>query len=325
MRFLQFVLLFPVFSVLGFAQVTVSSPSTSTVSSPTKFAATAKSTHGVSITEFKIYIDSVQKYRTSSGSISTSLSLSGGKHNVVFQAWDSKGYVYKQQLYITVSTTSSSSTTNTNAYTNIDQMSGWESCDKCAGAGGDGPSTPYSMTQYISSPSLDGKSAKFWIGGSTPYSQALWWKHLTAHPGATHFVYDLYFYLKDSSAPQALEFDVNQSANGRHFIFGTQCDIRKYKQWEVWDDINKRFVTTGISCPTPSAYKWHHLILEFQRTSDHTKFLSVTLDGSKHYIGKSYYTRSTSASSLSAAFQMDGNYRQTDYSTWLDKVKLTYW
>ncbi len=314
------------FSACGFAQITVSSPSTSTVSSPTKFAATAKSQYGVSITEFKIYVDSTQKYRTSSSTISTSLSLSGGQHNVVFQAWDSKGYVYKKQVYVTVSGTSSS-TASTSSYTKIDQMSGWESCDSCAGSGGTGPSTIYSLLQYIVSPSLDGKSAKFFLGGSTPYSQALWWKHLTAQPGAHHFLYDLYFYITNPSAPQALEFDVNQSANGHHFIFGTQCDIRKTKQWDVWNDIDKVFVPTGIACSAPSAYKWHHLILEFYRSStdNRTHFVAVTLDGTKHYISKSYATCSTSASSLSTAFQMDGNYLQTDYTTWLDKIKLTYW
>ena len=311
----------------SFAQITVSSPS-STASSPAKFAATAKSEHGVSITEFQIYIDSSQKYRTSSGTVSTSLSLSSGKHNVVFQAWDSKGYVYRKQLYVTISTgTASSDTSSTSkSYTNIDQMSGWESCDACAGSGGSGPSAPYSLSQYISSPSMDGKSAKFSLGGSTPYSQALWWKHLTAQSGAHHFLYDLYFYITNSSAPQALEFDVNQSANGHHFIFGTQCDIRKSKQWDVWDDMYKKFIPTGIACSAPSAYKWHHLILEFYRSTDNrTHFIAVTLDGAKHYISKSYATHSTSASSLSTAFQMDGNYQETDYSTWLDKVKLTYW
>ena len=326
LRSLKLALLISIFCLPSVGQITVSSPSTTTVSSPTKFAATAKSSSGASITEFKIYVDNNQKYSTQSGSISTSLSLSTGAHYVVFQAWDAKGTMYKKSLNISVSSTSSSDSGGTSAYTNIDQMSGWESCDVCAGANGSGPKTPYSMTQNISSPSMDGNSAKFWIGGSTPYSQALWWKHLTAVPSAHHFVYDLYFYLTNSSAPQALEFDANQSANGHHFIYGTQCDIRKTKQFDVWDDINKKFVPTGVACAAPSAYKWHHLIWEFERTTDNrVKFVSVTLDGVKHYINMSFATRSTSASSLSAAFQMDGNYQQTDYSTWLDKVTLTYW
>jgi len=326
LRSLTLALLISISCLSSLGQITVSSPSTTSVASPTKFAATAKPSSGASITEFKIYVDNNQKYSTQSGSISTSLSLSAGAHYVVFQAWDSKGTMYKKSLNISVSTTSSSDSGSSSAYTNIDQMSGWESCDVCAGADGNGPTTPYSMSQNISSPSMDGKSAKFWIGGSTPYSQALWWKHLTAVPNAHHFVYDLYFYLTNSSAPQALEFDANQSANGHHFIYGTQCDIRKTKQFDVWDDINKKFVPTGVACAAPSAYKWHHLIWEFERTTDNrVKFVSVTLDGVKHYINMSFATRSTSASSLSAAFQMDGNYQQADYSTWLDKVTLKYW
>jgi hypothetical protein len=246
--------------------------------------------------------------------------LSPGVCNLPFLKFLSVLVLFSAAVFAQITTSA------TTSYTNIDQMSGWESCDACAGSGGTGPSVPYSMTQYISSPSLDGKSAKFWLGGSTPYSQALWWKHLTAQPNAHHFLYDLYFYVTNSSAPQALEFDVNQSANNHHFIFGTQCDIRKSKQWDVWDDIYRKFIPTGIPCSAPAAYKWHHLILEFYRTTDnHTKFIAVTLDGVKHYIGKTYSTRSTSASSLSTAFQMDGNYLETHYSTWLDKIKLTYW
>lgn len=327
MSYLKYAVALLTLSLPTFAQITVSSPSATSVTSPAKFAATAKSsTSGLSITEFKIYIDNNEKYSVQSGSISTSLSLSTGSHSVVFQAWDSKGTVYKKALSISVTSTSSSDSGSTSAYSNIDQMTGWESCDQCAGPGGDGPTTPYSMSQNISSPSMDGKSAKFWLGGSTPYSQALWWKHLTAASGAHHFVYDLYFYLTNPSAPQALEFDVNQSANGKHFIFGTQCDIRKSKQFDVWDDINKKFVPTGIGCSAPTAYKWHHLIWEFERTTDNrVKFVSVTLDGVKHYVNMSYATRSISASSLSTAFQMDGNYQQADYTVWLDKVTLKYW
>jgi len=327
LRSLTLALLVSTFCLPAFGQITVSSPSSTTVSSPTKFAATAKSTiSGISITTFKIYVDNNEEYSIKSSSISTSLSMSAGSHNVVLQAWDSKGNVYKKALTIRVSTTTTGDTTNSSSYTNIDEMSGWESCDVCAGANGSGPVTPYSMLQNILSPSIDGGSAKFWIGGSTPYSQALWWKHLTATPKAHHFAYDLYFYLTNSSAPQALEFDVNQSVNGKHFIFGTQCDIRKTKQWDVWDDVNKKFVATGVACAAPAAYKWHHLVWEFERTTDNrTKFISVTLNGVKHYVNVSYATRSISASSLSTAFQMDGNYLQTDYSTWLDKVKLTYW
>jgi hypothetical protein len=50
----------------------------------------------------KIYVDSVSKYSAGASSVDTSLSLSAGTHSVVFQAWDSKGNVYKAAKTITV-------------------------------------------------------------------------------------------------------------------------------------------------------------------------------------------------------------------------------
>ena len=55
------------------------------------------------------------------------------------------------------------------------------------------------------------------------------------------------------------------------------------------------------------------------------KYVSVTLNVKKHYINKSYASYASIYKQISVAFQMDGNKYQTDYSAWLDKVKLTYW
>jgi hypothetical protein len=208
----------------------------------------------------------------------------------------------------------------------IDEKTGWESCTVCAGPGGDGLPALFSMTQFKSSPSMDGKSTVFWLGGDTPYTQALWWKQLGANSSAKNFVYDLYLYLTDSSAPQALEFDVNQSVGGKKYIFGTECDIKNTHTWRVWDTANAKWLSTGVTCPVPSAYKWHHLVWEFQRTSDNkAKFIAVTLDGVKTYINRSYYPKASSVNEINVAFQMDGNKYQTDYKVWLDKVTLKYW
>src|SRR4051794_8165275 len=81
-------------------------------------------------------------------------------------------------------------------FSNIDQKSGWESCSACAGAGGNGPVASHSTAAGVSSPSMDGASRRFNIGGSTKYANALWWKQLGANAGASHFVYNLYYYTK---------------------------------------------------------------------------------------------------------------------------------
>jgi len=206
-------------------------------------------------------------------------------------------------------------------YTMIQSMSGWQTCDTCAGSG----STPHSMTQHRSSPSMTGNSTQYWLGGSTPYRNAIWWKQLGANPGASHFIYDLYFYLTTPVASQALEFDMNQSVNGRKYIFGTQCNIRDGGVWDVWDTAGGRWVHTSIGCSRPPAYTWNHLVLEFQRSGSQATFVSVTLNGHKSYINRSYNTYGVNASELNAAVQLDGDYNQQVYSMWVDKMKVTAW
>lgn len=310
----------------AFAGVTVSTPTPgATVASPFKVAATA--TASSSVTAMAVYVDNNLAFKANGASVSTTISTSSGSHYVVVQAWDSSGNVQKQGLTVNVSSSGSTPIpSNATIYSNVDQMSGWASCNSCAGPGGNGAAVPYSMTQNISSPSLDGKSAQFWLGGSTPYSAALWWKQLGANGGVSNFVYDLYFYIKNPSASQALEFDLNQSGWGKKWIFGTQCDYKDHKDWDVWDTANHVWVKTGIACNPPAAYAWNHLVLEFQRTSTGmAKFVAVTLNGTKSYINRSFWPQGSSVQELNVAFQMDGNGSQTNYSVWLDKVKLAAW
>ena len=205
------------------------------------------------------------------------------------------------------------------------QKSRWTSCSACAGANGSGPIASLSQALYVKSPSLSGSASKFTIGGGRAYGNALWWKQLGANSSVRNFKYDLYFYLTNPSAAQALEFDVNQSLNGKKYIFGTQCNIKGTGTWDVWST-TYRWKSTGIPCRAPSAYKWHHLTWQFQRTSrGQVKFLSVTLDGKTSYVNRSYAPQSSSAKELNVAFQLDGNKTMTDYSVWVDKVTLTAW
>ena len=209
----------------------------------------------------------------------------------------------------------------TRTYTQIQAASGWQTCDSCAGSG----PTPHSMTRHISNPSMTGDASKYWLGGDNPYHDAYWWKQLGDNPGASHFKYDLYFYLTAPNYAQSLEFDMNQVVNGRKYTFGTQCDIRNDHQWEVWDTAGRRWVGTGISCSAPPAYQWNHLVLEFERVGTQAKFVAVTLNGNRHYINRSFNTIHVDAHMLDVAVQLDGDYRQHDYSMWVDKMKVTAW
>jgi hypothetical protein len=210
-------------------------------------------------------------------------------------------------------------------YSDIDQMTGWQSCTTCAGIGGTGPVASFSMVQNQASPSLDGRSVKFSLGGSTPYSDALWWKQLGAVNTASNFKYDLYFYLTNPAAAQSLEFDSNQANGSRRWIFGTQCNVRNGGVWDVWGNANGNWLSTGIPCTAPAAFVWHHLTWEFKRTSTQVVFIGFTYDGVTHYVNRTYTAAASGVNELNVAFQMDGDFRQDPYSVWLDKVSLTRW
>ncbi len=211
-------------------------------------------------------------------------------------------------------------------FSDIQKMPGWENCTVCAGAGGNGTSASFSMQQNVAQPSMDKLAAQFNLGGSTPYSDALWWKQLGGNQFAHNFSYDLYFYIQNPGASQALEFDVNQSVDGRKYIFGTQCNLQGDHTWDVWDGPNGRWTSTNIPCATLPANTWNHLTLVFQRTPDNkAKFVSVTLNGVTKPINMAFDAIAGGFHEINVAFQMDGNFQQASYSVWLDKVSLTYW
>jgi hypothetical protein len=333
---LRIVIVTMTLATAAFAGVTVSSPAAgSTSGSPVHFVASATSANPV--TAMRIYVDNISVYLVSASKLDTLVTMSAGSHFVVVQAWDSTGAVFKTPLSLTVSGTSPTPTPTPTPVaalpappstavvkSNIDQMTGWASCTVCAGANAAGPVATYSMVENQASPSLDGASAKFSISGTTPYSDALWWKQLGAADSATHLKYDVAFYITNPGVAQALEFDNNQSNGVHKFIYGTQCNI-KGNHWDVWGNAAGNWISTGIACSAPTAFVWHHLTWEFQRTSTNVIFVGFTYDGVTHYVNRSYPARSSTVHEMNVAFQMDGDFAMHAYSTWLDKVTLTYW
>lgn len=92
--------------------VTISSPANgSSNSSPVQFVATATATTGNTITAMRIYVDYISAYAVSSASLNTSLNLTSGTHNIIVQAWDNKGTVYKAAETISVSAPATHSAT----------------------------------------------------------------------------------------------------------------------------------------------------------------------------------------------------------------------
>jgi hypothetical protein len=298
----------------------VSSPANgSQVGAPVHVVASAGAS--LPITQMVIYLDDANVFMMNGGNMDTSINASPGWHSLVVQAWDTSGAVYKQAMAVNVD---SGLPGNAITKTAIQGMSGWESCSVCAGINASGPVAGFSMVQHQGL-SLSGNSTQFNIWGATPYSNALWWKQLGGDNNASHFKYDVDFYLTAPQFAQALEFDANQSNGAMKFIFGTQCNIRNGGVWDVWDTAGEAWRSTGVPCPAPAANVWHHLTWEFQRSSNQATFVAVTLDGQKHFINYTYYGKPMNATEINVAFQIDGDFAQHPYSVWLDNLTLSYW
>lgn len=323
--------------------VNISAPASGTTpGAPVHLVASATPSNGRRIASMIAYLDNNAVFTTYSDNVDTYLPMGAGGHRLIVKSWeDVTGAIYQQQVDFNVSSSSGSisslaapavPTSTGNNIWNVDQMGGWESCSACAyDPSGYGPTTSFYMWQGVSSPSLDGNAAEFGInGGGTPYTNALYYKRLVGdvnvNNATRHMVYDTYFYLENSNAPQALEFDINQYVQNRSLVFGSQCNIRAGNVWDIWDNPNDRWVSTGIPCPTPAAYTWHHVVLEVERTWDNwLHYISITYDGHKYYLDQYYASKWTDWNGITVNFQLDGNYRQEPYKVWLDQFQFNYW
>lgn len=195
------------------------------------------------------------------------------------------------------------------------------------------------MAQNVSNPSLSGQASEFDLGGSAPFSDALWNNHLIG-PGSTqsmpdsngtivpslhNFTYDVYFYGANFGVSQAIEFDINQFFNGEGFIWGHECRIASGNEWDVWDNQNQKWVHTGVPC-YPNWNAWNHLTIKVQRnSSDELVYQSITMNGNTANLGWTFpHGSANNWYGLTINYQMDGNSKQDGYNVYLDNLTFSY-
>jgi hypothetical protein len=213
---------------------------------------------------------------------------------------------------------------NAQVIPDIQKLAGWQTCtNSCSGTA---PAV-FSMAQQIATPSLSGASTRFQLlAGTHPFGGVLWFEFLGAHNNATHFVYDLNFYVDNPAAAQALEFNVTQSDGKNRYSFSTQCFLMGGHVWRVWDPAGAKWVGTAVPCAQPAANTWNHLIWEFERDSGgNVIFTAVTLNGTREVVNLSMPHTADSSNGIDVSYQSDANLKGTPYSVWLDKVNLTFW
>jgi hypothetical protein len=322
--------------------VWVSSPKNNgTVGSPVNYVATATTGNcSKGVASMGIYVNNKLTYTTQGASLNTNLTLSPGTYNTVVEEWDYCGGAAYTPIKITVNGGGGGGKT----LSAIQGSGGWVAygeyppayniCTDC------GPGVTWSMNQHVTSPSLSGNSTKFGLGGTTAYSDVLFTNPLigqnstqglpdsnhTLIPTLHNFTYDAYFYTGQISLSQALEFDISMYFNSLSLVFGTQCRVAGGNEWDVWNGATSHWEPTGISC-NPVNNGWNHVTIEVQRQSDNSMlFQSITLNGNKAVLNRTYPHGSCPSNwwGITVNYQLDGNYQQADYTTYLDNFSFTY-
>jgi hypothetical protein len=274
----------------------------------------------------RVYVDNLAVYFTFNSSINAAIWMSPGSHALKVMAEDKKGYISATIIHV------NGSSQPPTVLSDLQNMSGWLSCSAkfAAGSGRDGQicaagigNAVSTMTEGQSSPSMDGNSAKFSMGGSTGYSNELYWNPIGGGNNVSHFTYDLYFYIDQPLVAQALEFDLNQTFGGTRWVWGSECNFNGNGKWDIWDDING-WKPTPVACTPFPANTWIHLVWNVERVNDQVHYISLTV-GDQTYNIDTYYSAQPNwtLEEIDAAFEVDGAYAQQPYNVWLDKVTLT--
>jgi hypothetical protein len=309
-------------SGVAFADLNVSSPvPNASVSSPAHVTATVSSTRP--ITGITVYLDGAAVYKSQNQNmLDTYVPMSAGWHDLIINAWDSSGTLFQKGMWI-------DATLQGWSKTKIEDIPGWNWCSQLLNgsvcASGLGQAVSW-IAPFQSSPSLDGSSAQFFLGGSTPYSNALWWKSLGTLNQFSHFQYDLWVYVSNPALPETLEFDVNQSFGGHRWIFGTQCDFKSSGRWDLWDSRSGKWQPSAVPCHQFPANSWTHIVWNFERVGTLVHYVSLQLNGVTIPFNVYWnYQANYAGQDVNVAFQMDGDYRQDPYHVWLNKVTLNAW
>jgi hypothetical protein len=321
------------------AGVHVTSPATnSSVSSPANYVATATSSCSKGVASMGIYVNNQLVVVQNGAKLNAQVNLGAGTQHTVVEEWDRCGGASFTSVNVTAQDDSK-------ALSNLQTSGGWNGWGELAPnydiCPTPCPGVSWTMSQHISSPSLSGNATRFIVGGTTPYSDVLWsipvlGQNTTQNiPDSNHallstlhnFTYDAYFYGSNLGLSQVLEFDVNMYMDGLGLIWGTQCRIAGGNEWDIWDDAASKWIPTGVAC-NPQNNQWNHVTIQVQREADNTLlYESITLNGSTANVNKTTPPFSIPPGwwGVTANYQMDGNYKQSLNTTYLDNFSLAYW
>lgn len=308
----------------------------STVGSLVDYMATGISSCSKGVASMGIYVNNQLVYVSNGPTLNKQLSLPAGNQHTVVEEWDYCGGA----SYTTVNLNVQGGTT----LSNLQASSGWNGwgelapdysiCSSCSGVW-------WSALQHENWTSLSGNGTEYQIGGSSPYSDVLWSlpvlgqnstqgiydSNHTLLPSLHNFTYDASFYVTNAPVTQVVEFDINMYMNGVGMIWGNQCNNLGGGTWDIWNNANAQWVSTGIPCSFINN-GWNHVTIHAQRQSDNSiTYQSITINGLTYKVNWTVAPFQVPSSwwGVTVNYQMDGNYNMTTNTTYLDNFNLNYW
>ena len=214
---------------------------------------------------------------------------------------------------VSLSGTGGSGSCPANTICNIDAMAGWFH---------ESGSASSSLTQGVSSPSLDGGSAQFSMFDPTAYAGSKWENKLGANDSASHFTLDLEVYLQNPSVVQAANFGISQMYAGGDYAFHFECDLRGNTHWNVWIPTSNSWSDTGIVCSI-AANTWTHLTFDVQRVNGQLQYNWVKVNGTQYNINQTWNPSSESPDNVEVGIQLYEDSTADAFSMWIDSMNLT--
>lgn len=99
------------------------------------------------------------------------------------------------------------------------------------------------------------------------------------------------------------------------------------KVWDIWDNVNAEWVSTGAPWNLINN-SWNHVVVQVQRESGNALlYRSIALNGVTFNINRTFspFSVPTGGRGITVNYQMDGNYDQSANTTYLDNFSLRYW
>jgi hypothetical protein len=281
-----------------------------------------------------------------STSLNAQVNMPSGTHSVYIRAWDRiSGFGTSPTFTLNVGagTNSSSSSggfltppSNATVISQIEETpdSQWKLCSDCAGS--KNLTGSFWTAAYQTTPSLDGASRQFYVGGP-PWTAALFYHKLNQASSsqfdyATHFIWDFYVYVDANSLNNVwtFEFDLYQALGGWEYMMGTHCSIGD-GYWYGWNQVNNQWVRLSNAPCSKSDWtpgQWHHVVWYVERIpgTHNYKYDGLQMDDRSYAFDMVQPAAPIDWSDVvGVQWQVDTNGNGGDVHWWVDKVKVTLW